>query len=84
MNPSGREVSSENLSKSSGHCTVGFFDVFLYFCIIDAPMSQNIRKAGMRLHVSLDKGISIIVSESSNEENLTPLQEISSRSISFL
>lgn len=47
-------------------------------------MLQNIRETGLKVNVSLDKGISSIVSETSNEENPTHFQEICSRPISFL
>jgi len=81
MGPSERVLSSESLSRISGHHPVSFF-----FCRMGDPVSQNVRKTGLKANATLDKSISSIVSETSKEENLTgkPFQEICSRSISFL
>lgn len=55
-----------------------------FFCIMGVTASQNIRKSGLKGNVSLNKGVSSIVTETSNEENPTLFQKICSRSISFL
>lgn len=54
-----------------------------FFCIMGVTESQNIRKSGLKGNVSLNKGISSIVTETSNEENPTLFQKICSQSSPF-
>lgn len=77
VNLSERDVSSKSL-RSSGHCLVV---CVVFFFLMYAPVSQNIRKSGLKVNVSLDKVLSSTVSETSNKENPTLLQEICSRPI---